>query len=103
MRHFGQVSSIKKDQKTLCPSLSKAVCASLQERLTSARLSSVLADLEEDQRMTSWVYGLLRRRHLFPSALLDVLGTLNTQHQAIDWASLQAAGEQAPHVSGTLV
>ena len=53
--------------------------------------------------MASWAYGLLRRRHLFPSALPDVLGTLNTQHQAIDWASLQAAGEQAPHVSGTLV
>jgi hypothetical protein len=47
---------------------------------------------------------LLRRRDtLFPSGLPDVLGTLNTQHQAIDWASLQAAGEQALHVSGTLV
>ena len=65
---------MKKNQKTLCPSLSKAACAYLQERLTSARLSSVLADLEEDQRMTSWAYGLLRRRHLFPSALPDVLG-----------------------------
>jgi hypothetical protein len=94
---------MKKNQKTLCPSLSKAACAYLQERLTSARLSSVLADLEEDRRMASWAYGLLRRRHLFPGALPDVLGTLNTQHRAIDWASLQAAAEQAPHVSGTLV
>ena len=46
-------------------------------------LSSVLADLEEDQRMASWAYGLLRRRHLFPGALPDVLGTLNTEKRSI--------------------
>jgi hypothetical protein len=68
--------------------------------LTSARLSSVLADLEEDQRMASWAYCRNRSASvmtvsclgdaLFPSALPDVLGTLNTQKRSIGRPSWKA-------------
>jgi hypothetical protein len=45
---------VHKRSKDMCPSLSGALCAYLQAGLGSARLSSVLADLEEDQRMAAW-------------------------------------------------